>query len=228
MAKRNRKSHPTWTDVKAKLDSFDRAGLLGSVQNLYTAQGTLGHFFVRVLALPKMSSYPTRERSSSGSIPTYSERKTSVSKATEAISDYKKAVDQPEGLTESMVFYAKWRLIFAMSSGCKMRGTSVPSCGCLSKPPSWQTPYHPPRGMGLWRALIACGSSATILGMESEQRWISYCRSMVWARADFAEPSPTSRSLPAWRSWPVACSRCLRRSCRSSNHASIFRPDSLW
>jgi hypothetical protein len=70
----------------------------------------------------------------------------SVSKATKAISDYKKAVDQPEGLTESMVFYAKWRLIFAMSSGCKMRGTSVPSCGCLSKPPSWQTPYHPLAG----------------------------------------------------------------------------------
>jgi hypothetical protein len=89
---------------------------------------------------------PPRDRSSSGSIPTYSERKTSVSKATEAISDYKKAVDQPEGLTELMVFYAKWRLIFAMSSGCKMRGTSVPSCGCLSKPPSWQTPYHPLAG----------------------------------------------------------------------------------
>jgi hypothetical protein len=38
MANRNRKSHPAWTDVKAKLDSFDRAGLLGLVQNLYTAQ----------------------------------------------------------------------------------------------------------------------------------------------------------------------------------------------
>ena len=38
MAKRNRKSPPTWTDVEAKLDSFDRAGLLGLVQNLYTAQ----------------------------------------------------------------------------------------------------------------------------------------------------------------------------------------------
>jgi hypothetical protein len=38
MAKRNRKSHPTWTDVQAKLGSFDRAGLLGLVQNLYTAQ----------------------------------------------------------------------------------------------------------------------------------------------------------------------------------------------
>jgi hypothetical protein len=129
MAKRNRKSHPTWTDVKAKLDSFDRAGLLGSVQNLYTAQGTLGHFFVRVLALPKMSRNGLRCLGNR-----------------DVFLDYKKAVDQPEGLTELMVFYAKWRLIFAMSSGCKMRGTSVPSCGCLSKPPSWQTPYHPLAG----------------------------------------------------------------------------------
>jgi hypothetical protein len=31
------KSQPKWTDVKAKLASFDRAGLLGLVQDLYAA-----------------------------------------------------------------------------------------------------------------------------------------------------------------------------------------------
>ena len=37
MAKRQSKSKPTWVDVKAKLAGFDRAALLGLVQNLYVA-----------------------------------------------------------------------------------------------------------------------------------------------------------------------------------------------
>ena len=35
--KRQSKSHPTWTDVKIKLEDFDRAALLGLIQSLYTA-----------------------------------------------------------------------------------------------------------------------------------------------------------------------------------------------
>jgi hypothetical protein len=31
------KSQPTWTDVKAKLASFHRTGLLGLIQDLYAA-----------------------------------------------------------------------------------------------------------------------------------------------------------------------------------------------
>src|ERR1039458_4836948 len=37
MTKRQSKSQPTWTDVKAKLADFDRAALLGLIQSLYTA-----------------------------------------------------------------------------------------------------------------------------------------------------------------------------------------------
>jgi hypothetical protein len=37
MAKRKSKSQPTWTDVKAKLEGLDRAGLLGLIQSLYSA-----------------------------------------------------------------------------------------------------------------------------------------------------------------------------------------------
>ena len=35
--KRQSKSHPSWTDVKAKLAGFDRAGLLDLIQSLYSA-----------------------------------------------------------------------------------------------------------------------------------------------------------------------------------------------
>ena len=37
MAKRQSKSQPTWTDVKAKLADFDRAALLDLIHNLYAA-----------------------------------------------------------------------------------------------------------------------------------------------------------------------------------------------
>src|SRR5271156_6819693 len=37
MAKRQAKSQPTWTDVKAKLVDFDRIALLDLIHNLYAA-----------------------------------------------------------------------------------------------------------------------------------------------------------------------------------------------
>ncbi len=37
MAKRQSKSEPKWTDVKAKLATFDRNQLLSLIQDLYTA-----------------------------------------------------------------------------------------------------------------------------------------------------------------------------------------------
>ena len=37
MAKQRLKSQPTWTDVKAKLDAFDRAGLMDVLHDLYAA-----------------------------------------------------------------------------------------------------------------------------------------------------------------------------------------------
>jgi hypothetical protein len=49
MIQRQSKSQPKWTDVKAKLASFDRAGLLGLVQDLYAAHTDTGRFFTLVL-----------------------------------------------------------------------------------------------------------------------------------------------------------------------------------
>jgi len=37
MATRPQKTSPTWSDVKVKLADFDRAGLLGVVQDLYAS-----------------------------------------------------------------------------------------------------------------------------------------------------------------------------------------------
>jgi hypothetical protein len=108
MAKRNRKSHPTWTDVKAKLDSFDRAGLLGLVQNLYTAQADTRTFLHARFGLTEDVLLPSKRTIEQWLYPDlFGKEDISVSKATKAIADYKKAVEQPEGLTELMVFYGE-------------------------------------------------------------------------------------------------------------------------
>ena len=37
MAPKPKKTSPTWSDVKSKMAEFDRAGLLGTIQDLYAA-----------------------------------------------------------------------------------------------------------------------------------------------------------------------------------------------
>ena len=49
MPKRQAGSQPTWTDVKAKLANFDRLGLVGLIQDLYTARKITRRFFTPVL-----------------------------------------------------------------------------------------------------------------------------------------------------------------------------------
>src|ERR1700689_4020108 len=55
MIQHQSKSQPKWTDVKAKLASFDRAGLLALVQDLYAAHPDNRSFFTLVLAWVRMS-----------------------------------------------------------------------------------------------------------------------------------------------------------------------------
>jgi hypothetical protein len=104
MAKRKPKSQPTWTDVKAKLADFDLAALLGLIQSLYAAHKdnhTFLHAAENVLEPYKKTTdrwlWPDVLRN----------QDTSVSQAKRAISDYKKAVGDPEGLAELIVFYCE-------------------------------------------------------------------------------------------------------------------------
>ncbi len=70
-----KKFTPSWSEVKTKLANFDRASLLGLLQDLYAASKDNQNY--------------------------------SVAKAKKPISDFKKAIGQPEGLAELMVFYCE-------------------------------------------------------------------------------------------------------------------------
>ena len=59
---------------------------------------------------------------------------TSVTKAKKAISDYKKAIGQSEGLAELMVFYCERAAGFSNESVGKTKATSMRWCVCSSRP----------------------------------------------------------------------------------------------
>ncbi|MGA7321440.1 MAG: hypothetical protein WBW98_13080 [Candidatus Sulfotelmatobacter sp.] len=108
MAKRKPKTGPTWTDVKAKLADFDRVALLGLIQSLYAAHKENQTFLHARFGLVEDVLEPYKKTIDRWLWPDVFRRQdTSVSQAKRAISDYKKAVGDPEGLAELMVFYCE-------------------------------------------------------------------------------------------------------------------------
>ena len=108
MAKRKSKSQPTWADVKAKLKGLDRAGLLGLIQSLYSAHKDNQTFLHARFSLGQDVLEPYKKTIDRWLWPDlFRKQDTSVSQAKRAISDYKKAVGDPEGLAELMVFYCE-------------------------------------------------------------------------------------------------------------------------
>jgi hypothetical protein len=118
MAKRHAKSRPTWTDVKAKLEAFDRAGLLGLIKDLHDADKSNQTFLHTRFGLSGDVLEPYKETIDRWvNADAYRNQETSVSKAKRAISDYRKAIDDPAGLAELMVFYCEQATEFGYDEG---------------------------------------------------------------------------------------------------------------
>jgi len=108
MARRQSKSQPTWTDVKAKLTGFDRPGLLDLVHDLYAAHKDNQTFLHTRFGLGEDVLRPYKETIDRWLWPDVFRRQdTSAVKAKQAVSNYKKAVSDPAGLAELMVFYCE-------------------------------------------------------------------------------------------------------------------------
>jgi hypothetical protein len=108
MVKRQSKSPPNWTDVKRKLADFDRAGLLTLIHDLYAARKENQLFLRARFDLGEDVLEPYKEIIDRCLWPDLlSNQDTSVLKAKQAISDYKRAAGDPEGLAELMVFYCE-------------------------------------------------------------------------------------------------------------------------
>jgi hypothetical protein len=102
------KSSRSWTDVKTTLAAFDRAGLLGLVQDLYAASQDNQAFLHARLHLGDDVLEPYKAAVDRWLWPdVFKNQDTSVVKAKKAISDDRKASGTADGLAELMVFYCE-------------------------------------------------------------------------------------------------------------------------
>jgi hypothetical protein len=115
---RQSKSQPKWSDVKAKLASFDRPALLGLIQDLYSAHKENQTFLHARFGLGEDMLRSYKETIDRWLWPdAFSKQVPSVLKAKQGISNYKKAVGDPAGLAELMVFYCEQSSGFASDLG---------------------------------------------------------------------------------------------------------------
>jgi hypothetical protein len=113
-----KKAAPSWSDVKTRLAEFDRAGLLGLLQDLYAASKDNQSFLHTRFGLGGDVLDPYKATIDRWLWPNvYRNQTFSVSKAKKAISDYKKASGRPEGLAELMVFFCERGAGFAREFG---------------------------------------------------------------------------------------------------------------
>ena len=103
-----KKANPSWIDIRAKLADFDRASLLGLVQDLYAASKDNQAFLHARLRLRDDVLKSYKATISRWLWPdVFKNQDISVAKAKKAIADYKKADGPTEGLAELMVFYCE-------------------------------------------------------------------------------------------------------------------------
>jgi hypothetical protein len=118
MPQRQPKSKPTWSDVKAKLLDFDRPGLLALIQDLYAAYKDNQTFLHTRFGLCQDVLAPYKKTIDRWLCPkVFSNQRESYPQAKRAINDYKKAVGDPAGLTELMVFYCECAASFTSQYG---------------------------------------------------------------------------------------------------------------
>jgi hypothetical protein len=108
MAVNKRRTAPTWTEVKAKLALFDRAGLVGLLSDLHSLSRDNQAFLHARLGLGPDPLAPYKATISRWIYPDVIRGQViSVAKAKKAISDYRRAIGLPVGVAELSVFYCE-------------------------------------------------------------------------------------------------------------------------
>ncbi len=117
-----KKSTPGWRDVKARLTGLESADLLSLIQSLYAASMDNKVFLHTRFGLggDPLASY--KDAITEWINPPDFCHAISVSKAKKAISDYRKALGEPEGLTELKVFYCEEALDLLAACGMDDEG----------------------------------------------------------------------------------------------------------
>ncbi len=113
-----KKTAVRWNSVKAGLSGFDRAALLGLIQDLYAVSKDNQAFLHARLNLGGDPLKPYKAIISRWVCPDiFKNQPVSVAKAKKAIADYKKAIGYPEGMAELSVFYCEEAIAFLRDFG---------------------------------------------------------------------------------------------------------------
>lgn len=120
------KKAASWSDVKAKLIHFDHDGLVGLVHDLYTANKDNQVFLHARFELGEDVLKPYKATINRWLWPDmFRNQNASVAEAKKSIANYKKAIGQPEGLAELMVFYCERASGFSAEVGLEDEGFFV-------------------------------------------------------------------------------------------------------
>jgi hypothetical protein len=112
--------------AKAALQTFDRVGLLGLVQDLYAASDHNQSFLHARLGLGHDQLRPYKGNISMWICPDpMRNQRASVLNAKKAIADYKRAMGRPDGLVELSIFYCEEAFSFLESYGVETRSCSL-------------------------------------------------------------------------------------------------------
>ena len=108
MSLRNSGGNPRWSDLKQNLAELDRNGLLQLIRDLYAASRDNQSFLHARFGLGEDVLKPFKTTISRWVCPDVTRNQMiSIFKAKKAISDYKKALGDPQGVAELTVFYCE-------------------------------------------------------------------------------------------------------------------------
>jgi hypothetical protein len=117
------KSKAAWSHIKAKLASLDRTAVLGLLHDLYATSKENQAFLHARFGLGEDVLAPYKNAISRWLWPdVLRNQDVSVSKAKQAITDYKKAVGEPTGVSELMVSYCEQAAGFCQDIGYQDEG----------------------------------------------------------------------------------------------------------
>ena len=112
------KKKPSWSDVKSAIADFERFALIGLISDLYAYSAPNKNFLHARFALGSDALKPFKKIIEDALFPdVMSNDDVEIATAKKAISDYGKAVGDPKGMLELMVYFVECGANFSLDVG---------------------------------------------------------------------------------------------------------------
>jgi len=112
------KKKPSWSDVKTAIANFERSALIGLISDLYAYSASNKNFLHARFSLGSDALKPYKKIIDDALYPdVISNNSIEIATAKKAISDYGKAVGDPKGMLELMVYFVECGTRFTLDYG---------------------------------------------------------------------------------------------------------------